>query len=159
MISSRNRRYRTAAAAFAAVAVSGITFTATTALGDEPREPDRAAERVAATKAAEEAPRHVGVAANVYFTDEQGNRRQPTAEEIKQAAEAFQRDLARIAGQHRGKPNQRTRADGTVSATVAVSKLAFLTVEERDGRLTYGHSPMDADGKVSLRPANDLPEE
>jgi hypothetical protein len=95
----------------------------------------------------------------MYFTDEVGNRRQPTAEEIRQAAAAFQRDLARLAGKHKDKPNVRSRPDGTVSATVAVSKLAFLTAQETDeGELIYGHSSLDEDGNVTFTSPDVLPE-
>jgi hypothetical protein len=100
-----------------------------------------------------------GVSANLYFTDENGNRREPTAAEIRAAAEAFQRDLARLAGQHRGKHYERTLPDGTVAATIAPSKLVFLTVHQNeDGELVYGHSVMDEDGKVAFEPVNPLPE-
>lgn len=100
-----------------------------------------------------------GFAANMYFTDENGNRREPTAAEVKAAAEAFQKDLARLAGKHKGKTRVHKQPNGTVSATVATTHLEFLTVRENeDGTLTFGHSTMDEDGNVSFQPADDLPE-
>jgi hypothetical protein len=158
MISNRNKlSHEKTAALSAAVALTAIFFTSMTALGDEPTGPEQAENSADDTKAGS-APQHAGFAANMYFTDEDGNRRQPTAEEVRRAAEAAQRDLARLAGQHKDKPNIETRPDGTVSATVAVSKLVFLSVEEtEDGGLSYGHASMDANGKVHIQPSK-LPE-
>jgi hypothetical protein len=99
------------------------------------------------------------VSGNLYFTDEEGNRRQPTAEEVRQAAQAFQKDLARLAGKHKDDPNVQTHPSGAVSATVAVSKLAFLTVEQNeDGSLSFGHATMDEHGNIIPKSATSQPE-
>jgi hypothetical protein len=138
--------------------VSGISLTSTLTLAEEATEPDSPAAREA-NDGAGDVDQQAGISASMYFTDEFGNRREPTAQEIRQAAEAFQRDLTRLAGQHKDKPNVRSRPDGTVSATVAVSKLAFLTVQETDeGELIYGHSSMDEDGNVTFTTPTVLPE-
>jgi hypothetical protein len=144
----------------AVVALSGISFTSALTLADEATEPVSAASREANDGAGDaDQQAQTGISANMYFTDEFGNRRQPTAEEIRQAAAAFQRDLARLAGKHKDKPNVRSRPDGTVSATVAVSKLAFLTAQETDeGELIYGHSSLDEDGNVTFTSPDVLPE-
>lgn len=148
---SRSRPFVTALAAI--VAAAGVSFTSTVTLAEEASEPASSAPTGAKDGGAES-----GVA-SMYFTDEFGNRREPTAEELRQTAAAFQRDLARLAGQQRGKPNVRSRPDGTVSATVAVSKLAFLTVQENeDGELVYGHSSLDEEGNVTFTSPNVLPE-
>lgn len=138
------------AAALAIFLVAGASFHSPRTIADEPPQPPPG----------DDAPAHgAKMPASLYFTDENGNRRQPTEAELRQAAEAVQRDLARIAGEHKGKHYVRTRADGTVSATVALSKLQFLTaIENTDGTLTFGHATMDEDGNVSSRPATDLPE-
>lgn len=100
-----------------------------------------------------------GPAANMHFTDEDGNRREPTAGEIREAAEAFRRDLARLARGQKGDYRLQTLPDGTVRATVAPSKLVFLNVRQtEDGELEFGHSTMDEDGNVSFEPASALPE-
>jgi hypothetical protein len=159
--SRRTSRRRSVATALAAVvAVSGISLTSTLTLAEEATEPDSPAAREANDGAGDvEQQAQSGISASMYFTDEFGNRREPTAQEIRQAAEAFQRDLTRLAGQHKDKPNVRSRPDGTVSATVAVSKLAFLTVQETDeGELIYGHSSMDEDGNVTFTTPTVLPE-
>ena len=138
------------AAALAIFLVAGASLHSPRAIADEPPQPPPG----------DDTPAHAAkMPASLYFTDENGNRRQPTEAELRQAAEAVQRDLARIAGEHKGKHYVRTRADGTVSATVALSKLQFLTATENpDGTLTFGHVTMDEDGNVSSRPATDLPE-
>jgi hypothetical protein len=70
-----------------------------------------------------------------------------------------QQDLARIAGQHKGKHYVTTHPDGSVSATVALSRLEFLIVTENpDGSLSYGHATVDEEGQLSIRPAAGLPE-
>ena len=143
----------------AAVAASGISLISTLTLAEEATEPVSPASTEVNEAGKKDQRTQVGISTNMYFTDEFGNRREPTAEEVRQAAQAFQRDLARLAGQHKGKPNVRSRPDGTVSATVAVSKLAFLTVQETDdGELIYGHSSMDEDGNVTFTSPNVLPE-
>lgn len=156
-ISTRNKTV--AAALAAAVVASGITFTSTEALGEEPTRSETPAKKNAPGDASGEKESQPGVAANMYFTDEHGNRRQPGADEIRQAVEAFQRDLARLAGKHKDKLYTHTRADGTVSATIGASKLVFLAVQENDdGTLSYGHTTMEGDGTVTFKPATDLPE-
>lgn len=96
--------------------------------------------------------------ATLHFTDPRGNPRNPTADEARAAAQAFRKDLERLAGSQRGKANVRTLPSGAVAATVATSKVSLLyAVEDEDGTVTIGHST--ADGDVPLRPANDLPEE
>lgn len=100
-----------------------------------------------------------GLAANMHFTDEDGNRREPTAQEIREAAEAFRRDLARLSGRQKGDYDLRTLSDGTMRATIAPSKLVFLSVRQtEDGDLEFGHTTMDEDGNVSFERANGLPE-
>lgn len=100
-----------------------------------------------------------GLAANMHFTDEDGNRREPTAREIREAAEAFRKDLARLSGRQKGDYDLRTLPDGTMRATIAPSKLVFLSVREtEDGDLEFGHSTMDENGNVPFEPANGLPE-
>lgn len=100
-----------------------------------------------------------GVSGSLHFTDERGNRRNPTAAEARAAARAFQNDLDRLAGPHKDKPNVRTLPNGAVAATVATSRLTLLTAEENaDGTLTYSHPTTDDDGNVSTQPATDLPE-
>ena len=99
-----------------------------------------------------------GVAGNLYFTDEHGNPRNPTAAELITAGEAFERELKRLAGQHYGKPNVRTEPSGAAAATVATSHLAFLTATvNEDGTVTISHSAVDEDGKPVVEPAA-LPE-
>jgi len=161
MKTSRTSRRRPVATVLAAaVAVSGISLISTLTLAEETPESVSSASAEVNDEAGKKDQRtQAGISTNMYFTDEFGNRREPTAEEVRQAAQAFQRDLARLAGQHKGKPNVRSRPDGTVSATVAVSKLAFLTVQETDdGELIYGHSSMDEDGNVTFTSPNVLPE-
>lgn len=99
-----------------------------------------------------------GLSGNLYFTDENGNPRNPTAAELIAAGEAFEKDLARLAGRHKGKPNVRTEPSGAIAATVATSQLVFLTATvNEDGSVTLGHATMDADGNVTAQPAT-LPE-
>lgn len=145
-----------------AVAVSGLSLTSFHVLADEVHEgrsarpagnesPDAEAKEERLTSAAG--------AASMHFTDADGNRRQPTAEEVRELAKAFQQDLARLAGKQKGDPNVQTHPNGAVSATIAASKLVFLTVEENDeGSLSYGHTTMDDDGSVVHKPANSQPE-
>ena len=101
-----------------------------------------------------------GLSANTYFTDEFGNRRQPTAEEQAELSAAFQKNLAKMIGKNRGKPNVQEHANGSVSATIALSKLQFLTVQENpDGSRTFGHQQLDENGNVAMPSNNSLPEE
>lgn len=117
----------------------------------------------AATDNADEAPAagnrvDGALSGSLYFTDEDGNPRNPTAAELIAAGEAFEKDLARLAGRHQGKPNVRTEPSGAIAATVATSQLVFLTATvNEDGTVTLGHSTMDADGNVTAQPAT-LPE-
>lgn len=138
------------AAALAISFVAGVALLSPPAPADEP----------AAPAPADDAPvRGAKMPASFYFTDEKGNRREPTEAELRQAAEALQRDLARLAGQHKGKHYVKTQPDGTVSATVALTKLEFLIATENpDGSLSYGHATVDEDGQLPIRPAADLPE-
>ena len=139
----------------ATVAASGALSTAIPAHADDKAATGEAKE----TKENQQKTTDAGVSASMYFTDAQGNRRQPTEEEITRAAKAFQRDLARLAGKHKDKPYTQKRPDGTVSATIAASKLVFLSVQQNDdGTLTYGHTSMKDDGSVSFEPATGLPE-
>jgi len=101
-----------------------------------------------------------GISASVYFTDEFGNRRNPTLEERAALSAQFQKDLARIAGKNRGNPNVKQYDNGAVSATVALSKMQFLVVHENpDGSRTFSHAPLDEDGNVALPEASTWPEE
>lgn len=101
-----------------------------------------------------------GFASNLYFTDELGNRRNPTAEERAELAKKFQNDLARMQGKNRGNQKSTKHANGSVSATVALSKLQFLTVQENaDGTRNFSHQTMDEDGNVIWISSNDWPEE
>ena len=100
-----------------------------------------------------------GLAAKTYFTDEFGNRREPTSEELREMSAGFQKDLARLAGKQKGNPNVQHHANGSVSATVGLSKLQYLTVQENpDGSRSYGHGKMDENGNVTLPAANSLSE-
>ena len=99
-----------------------------------------------------------GLAGNLYFTDEHGNPRNPTAAELITAGEAFEQDLKRLAGRHYGKLNVRTAPGGAVAATVATSQLVFLTATvNEDGTVTISHSVLDEDGNPVVEPAA-LPE-
>lgn len=98
-----------------------------------------------------------GLSGNLYFTDEHGNPRNPTAAELITAGKGFENDLKRIAGKHYGKPNVRTEPSGATAATVATSQMVFLTaVENEDGSVTITHSALDENGDIPARPA--LPE-
>ena len=100
-----------------------------------------------------------GFAANVYFTDEFGNRRDATAEERAELAKRFQSDLAKLQGKNKGKLKQTQHANGAVSAPVALSKLQFLTVQENgDGTRSFNHQTMDESGNVSWESTNEWPE-
>lgn len=142
-----------AIAALAALAMGSATLYAPAAQAEDSPEPPRA-EDAATTDAT-----NSGLSGNLYFTDENGNPRNPTAAELIAAGESFEKDLARLAGKHKGKPNVRTEPSGAVAATVATSQLVFLTATvNEDGTVTLGHAALDADGNVVAQPVNDLPE-
>lgn len=99
------------------------------------------------------------LAGNLYFTDENGNPRNPTAEELISAGEDFQKDLARIAGENKGKPMETTHSHGATSAVVALSKLQFLVAEtDEDGNLVVNHGSLDENGNILTPSASELPE-
>ncbi len=134
-----------------ALAVSGLSIQIKAEESSDPPSPGTAEnqDQVAGT----------GVAGNLLFTDEQGNPRNPTAEELVVASENFQRDLATLAGKNKGKLNVQTHANGATSATIALSKLAFLIVEENeDGSLSYMHATLDEDGNAIPSIAPSQPE-
>jgi hypothetical protein len=145
-----------------AVAVSGVSLISMQVMADEAREgrtPPATNNKNAPVATGEEDVKSAAVSANMYFTDRNGNPRNPTAEEVRRAARGFQQDLARLAGPHEGKTFVKKRPDGTVSAVVATSQLVFLSAqEEEDGTLTIGHSTVGGDGNLTLKPATDLPE-
>jgi len=145
-----------------AVAVSGVSLISMQLLADEAREgrsPPATNNNSAPVANAEEEVTSTAVSANMYFTDRNGNPRNPTAEEVRRAARGFQQDLARLAGPHEGKTFVKKRPDGTVSAVVATSQLVFLSVQEgEDGTLTFGHSTVGDGDNPTLEPATDLPE-
>ena len=100
-----------------------------------------------------------GLSAATYFTDEVGNRRQPTAEERSAMSAAYQEYMAESAGKYRGNHNVQEHANGSVSATVGLSKQQFLTVQENaDGSRTFNHVQPDENGNVLLPPTNNLAE-
>jgi len=141
-----------------AVAVSGVSLISMQLLADETRE-GRSPPATKPVANAEEEVTSTAVSANMYFTDRNGNPRNPTAEEVRRAARGFQQDLARLAGPHEGKTFVKKRPDGTVSAVVATSQLVFLSVQEgEDGTLTFGHSTVGDGDNPTLEPATDLPE-
>lgn len=145
-----------AMAALAALAMGGATLYAPAAQAEDSPEPPRAEDAATADSTDSGA---AGLSGNLYFTDENGNPRNPTAAELIAAGESFEKDLARLAGKHKGKPNVRTEPSGAVAATVATSQLVFLTATvNEDGTVTLGHSAVDADGNVVAQPVNDLPE-
>jgi len=99
------------------------------------------------------------LAGNLYFTDEQGNPRNPSAEELISAGEAFQKDLARIAGKNKGKHIETTHSNGATSAVVALSKLSFLVAEtDDDGNVVLTHGSLDENGEVVTPSKSELPE-
>lgn len=99
------------------------------------------------------------LAGNLYFTDEQGNPRNPSPEELIAAGEAFQKDLARIAGKNKGKQLETTHSNGAISAVVALSKLSFLVAEtDEDGNIVLNHGSLDENGNVLTSSAPELPE-
>ena len=153
-MSIRMKPDRSAAmAALAALAMGNATLYAPAALAEESPEPPRAEDAATADST------DSGLSGNLYFTDENGNPRNPTAAELIAAGESFEKDLARLAGKHKGKLNVRTEPSGAVAATVATSQLVFLTATvNEDGTVTLGHSAVDADGNVVAQPVNDLPE-
>lgn len=100
-----------------------------------------------------------GLMAKTYFTDELGNRRQSTAEERALLSAAFQKDLTKMIGKNKGNPNIQEHANGSVSATIALSKLQFLTIRENsDGSRSFSHEQLDENGNVMLPVAKNLAE-
>ena len=99
------------------------------------------------------------LAGNLYFTDENGNPRNPTAEELISAGEDFQKDLARIAGNNKSAQVETTHSHGATSAVVALSKLQFLVAEtDEDGNLVLNHGALDENGNVVTPSTPELPE-
>lgn len=100
-----------------------------------------------------------GLSGSLYFTDENGNPRNPTAAELITAAEGFEKDMARLMGPQKGTPDVRTLPNGAVAATVPASRMVLLiAVQNEDGTLDVGHAAVDEDGNVVVPPANELPE-
>ena len=104
-------------------------------------------------------PTLVGAPAAMYFTDDRGNPRLPTAAERAQLAAAFQSDLAALTRNKRIPAGSKREPNGAVSAVVATRKLQYLVAGvDEDGNVTFGHAQADDDGKVDSRPVNKLPE-
>lgn len=139
-----------------AVAVAA-TLVATQGLADDAKDtpqPDGdAVDKAAAVQPAS------SMSGNLYFTDENGNPRNPSAEELIAASADFERDMDRIAGKKRGKPVEQTHANGSTSAVVALSKLSYLVAEtDEDGKLVIKHGSADETGEVVTGSAQELPE-
>lgn len=149
---------RSVATAIAAVGVASVvSYAAVTAAGDAPKH--RPSQPSSAATSAEPTSAAAGLAGNMYFVDEQGNPRIPTASEMRTLADALKKDMARIAGRHRGKRYERTLPSGAVAATVATSELVFLTAtRNEDGTLTIGHSGTGHDIVVTPEAAGNAPE-
>lgn len=100
------------------------------------------------------------LAANMYFTDKDGNRRNPTAQELMTANDGFQRDLDRIVGKNRKlRGVQTTHANGSTSAVVALSKLSYLVAEtDEDGNLVIKHGAADESGEIVAPTSPEWPE-
>ena len=142
----------------AALAAGSASMHASSAWADESPPPAASPDTDETTAAADRDGAAGGLAGNLYFTDENGNPRNPAAAELITAGKAFEQDLKRLAGQHYGKPNVRTEPSGAVAATVATSQLVFLTATvNEDGTVTIGHAALDEDGKLVVEPAA-LPE-
>lgn len=142
----------------AALAAGSVSMHPSSARADESPPPAETPDTDQATVAADREGDAGGLAGNLYFTDENGNPRNPTAAELVTAGRAFEQDLKRLAGKHYGKPNLRTEPSGAVAATVATSQLVFLTATvNEDGTVTIGHAALDEDGKLVVGPAA-LPE-
>jgi hypothetical protein len=100
-----------------------------------------------------------GLSGNLYFTDENGNPRNPTAAELITAAEGFEKDMERLMGPQKGKPDVRTLPNGATAATVPASRMVLLiAVQNEDGTLDVRHAAVDEDGNVVVPSANELPE-
>lgn len=142
----------------AALAAGSASMHASSARADETPPPAAGSDTDEAAATADRDSGAGGLAGNLYFTDENGNPRNPTAAELITAGEAFEKDLKTLAGKHYGKPNLRTEPSGAVAATVATSQLVFLTATvNEDGTVTIGHAALDADGNPVVEPAA-LPE-
>lgn len=142
----------------AALAAGSASMHAPPARADESPLPAATSDADEATAAPARDSGAGGLAGNLYFTDENGNPRNPTAAELITAGKAFEQDLKRLAGQHYGKPNVRTEPSGAVAATVATSQLVFLTATvNEDGTVTISHSAPGKDGHLAAEPAA-LPE-
>ena len=138
----------------AALAAGSASMHALPALADESPPPAAASESDAAAAELDADRADSGLAGNLYFTDEHGNPRNPSAAELIIAGKAFEQDLKRLAGKHYGKPNVRTEPSGAVAATVATSQLVFLTATVNDdGTVTISHSALDEDGNPVVEPA------
>lgn len=126
--------------ALAAVGVAGVVSYAALTAADATSKAPPSQDSSAATPT-EPTSGTAGLSANMYFVDEHGNPRMPTAAEMRTLADALKRDLAGIAGPHRGKRYERTLPSGAVAATVATSVLVFLTATGNgDGTVTIRHS-------------------
>jgi hypothetical protein len=100
------------------------------------------------------------LAANLYFTDKDGNRRNPTAQELITAGEGFQRDLDRIVGKNKKMRDvQTTHSNGSTSAVVALSKLSYLVAEtDEDGNIVIKHGAADQNGEIVAPASPEWPE-
>ena len=142
----------------AALAAGSASMHAPPATADESPPPTASSAADEATTAAGRDSGAGGLAGNLYFTDEHGNPRNPTAAELITAGKALEQDLKRLAGKHYGNLNVRTEPSGAVAATVATSQLVSLTATvNEDGTVTISHSPLDEDGNPVAGPAA-LPE-
>lgn len=133
------------------------TLVATQGVAEDTKDSkDPATDKVAANS--EQQPSST-LAGNLYFTDENGNPRNPSAEELISAGKDFQKDMARIAGKNKGKHLEKTHSHGATSAVVALSKLSFLVAEtDEDGNLELNHGVLDENGNVVISSATELPE-
>lgn len=100
-----------------------------------------------------------GLPASMYFVDQNGNPRMPTAAEMRALADALKKDMARIAGPHQGKRYLRTEPSGAIAATVATSKLAFLVATRNpDGTISITHAGSAGDVLRTPTAASNAPE-
>lgn len=144
-----------------AVAISALLFSSLSLATPPQRENHKPinVDPVGADAAESKQSVDTGLSAATYFTDELGNRRQPTNEERVAMGAGFQKELAKLAGKHKGNPNMQQHANGSVSSTVGLSKIQFLTVQENpDGSKSYGHGQLDENGNVTLPAATNLQE-
>lgn len=103
-------------------------------------------------------PRLAGVAAGMHFTDDQGNARSPSAEELAALAAAFQQDLANLT-RGRNVPAGEKARGGAVSAVVGVDRIRLLTVNvDENGNARFDHAMLDEDGQVDTESADNWPE-